>query len=80
MFVALEIISSIHAPFDCGRFYDSSKFNFSAQGKEDFECPTNTGNGNFADPVTCRRFYQVSLKSVKVHLALSLLFKETKEG
>lgn len=28
--------------------------------KEEFECPTNAGNGNFADPVTCRRFYQVS--------------------
>lgn len=28
--------------------------------KEEFECPPNVGNGNFADPVTCRRFYQVS--------------------
>jgi len=28
--------------------------------KEEFECPANAGNGNFADPVTCRRFYQVS--------------------
>lgn len=27
--------------------------------KEEYECPTNVGNGNFADPVTCRRFYQV---------------------
>lgn len=26
--------------------------------KEEFECPPNAGNGNFADPVTCRRFYQ----------------------
>lgn len=29
--------------------------------QEDFECPTNAGNGNYADPVTCRRFYQVSV-------------------
>lgn len=27
--------------------------------KEEFECPPNAGNGNFADPVSCRRFYQV---------------------
>ncbi|KAK9870336.1 hypothetical protein WA026_006421 [Henosepilachna vigintioctopunctata] len=26
-------------------------------GKE-FECPQQVGNGNFADPATCRRFYQ----------------------
>lgn len=29
-----------------------------SKDKEEFECPTNDGNGNFADPVTCRRFYQ----------------------
>lgn len=23
-----------------------------------FECPQGMGNGNFADPATCRRFYQ----------------------
>lgn len=28
--------------------------------KKEFECPENGGNGNFADPATCRRFYQVS--------------------
>lgn len=27
--------------------------------KEEFVCPTGFGNGNFADPATCRRFYQV---------------------
>lgn len=28
--------------------------------EEDFVCPEGTqGNGNFADPATCRRFYQV---------------------
>jgi hypothetical protein len=31
-----------------------------SKDKEEFECPTNVGNGNFADPVTCRRFYQVT--------------------
>lgn len=29
--------------------------------REEFACPAGYGNGNFADPVTCRRFYQVSL-------------------
>lgn len=29
--------------------------------KKEFECPENGGNGNFADPATCRRFYQVKL-------------------
>lgn len=27
---------------------------------EEFTCPEGQGNGNFADPATCRRFYQVS--------------------
>lgn len=26
--------------------------------EEEFQCPQATGNGNFADPATCRRFYQ----------------------
>jgi len=26
---------------------------------EEFKCPEGQGNGNFADPATCRRFYQV---------------------
>lgn len=26
----------------------------------EFKCPSGYGNGNFADPATCRRFYQVS--------------------
>uniref|UniRef100_A0A1A9ZBG6 Chitin-binding type-2 domain-containing protein n=1 Tax=Glossina pallidipes TaxID=7398 RepID=A0A1A9ZBG6_GLOPL len=26
--------------------------------KEEFQCPSNIANGNYADPVTCRRFYQ----------------------
>lgn len=29
--------------------------------REEFTCPFGYGNGNFADPVTCRRFYQVGL-------------------
>lgn len=27
---------------------------------EEFTCPEGQGNGNFADPATCRRFYQVN--------------------
>ncbi|KAF5300043.1 hypothetical protein FQR65_LT09300 [Abscondita terminalis] len=30
----------------------------SRQTTEDFLCPENLGNGNYADPQTCRRFYQ----------------------
>lgn len=26
---------------------------------EDFICPEGQGNGNFADPASCKRFYQV---------------------
>ncbi|ENN82894.1 hypothetical protein YQE_00734, partial [Dendroctonus ponderosae] len=26
--------------------------------EDDFQCPSATGTGNFADPATCRRFYQ----------------------
>lgn len=29
---------------------------------EEFVCPAGFGNGNFADPATCRRFYQVYLQ------------------
>lgn len=32
-----------------------------AAEKVEFKCPTDYGNGNFADPATCRRFYQVGL-------------------
>ncbi|CAH2211386.1 jg21353, partial [Pararge aegeria aegeria] len=32
---------------------------------EEFVCPEGTqGNGNFADPATCRRFYQVSARPI----------------
>jgi hypothetical protein len=27
--------------------------------EKEYLCPEGEGNGNFADPVTCRRFYQV---------------------
>nr|XP_023029804.1 uncharacterized protein LOC111517773 [Leptinotarsa decemlineata] len=38
-----------------------------ADGKE-FECPQSTGNGNYADPATCKRFYQliIYLESLNV--------------
>lgn len=49
--------------------------NFSALGQkgkkdqeekkdEQFKCPEGQGNGNFADPATCRRFYQVILSLI----------------
>lgn len=47
----------------CGHSNRSLMYDFLAQSKDNkqevFECPTNAGNGNFADPVSCRRFYQV---------------------
>lgn len=35
---------------------------FAAQTKEkeEFTCPSHIANGNYADPATCRRFYQVN--------------------
>jgi len=27
----------------------------------DYQCPEGLGQGNFADPATCRRFYQLQL-------------------
>lgn len=27
---------------------------------EKFRCPEDQGNGNYADPATCRKFYQVN--------------------
>lgn len=30
-----------------------------ASEREPFKCPEGYGNGNFADPATCRKFYQV---------------------
>lgn len=42
-------------------FYPTLKSLTTAQSKdkEDFECPNGVGNGDFADPTQCRRFYQV---------------------
>lgn len=53
---------------------------FSAQ-KSDYVCPEGYGNGNFADPATCRRFYQVSTIALKYYsdlAALNLYEKSTK--
>lgn len=35
----------------------------------EFQCPEAVGNGNFADPSTCRRFYQVSVGAWSMRLA-----------
>lgn len=37
----------------------------------EFVCPEGAGNGNFADPATCRRFYQVSVDTVFLFRYLS---------
>lgn len=38
--------------------------------KVEFKCPSGYGNGNFADPATCRRFYQVSFFRLRLLFAL----------
>lgn len=45
-----------------------------SKDKEEFECPTNTGNGNFADPVTCRRFYQVFIRMIQLFSCCYLIY------
>lgn len=37
-----------------------------------FKCPEGYGNGNFADPVTCRRFYQVNYTSIRFRFCLRI--------
>lgn len=32
--------------------------------EEEFQCPLATGSGNYADPATCKRFYQVMKQSI----------------
>uniref|UniRef100_A0A1B0AX91 Uncharacterized protein n=1 Tax=Glossina palpalis gambiensis TaxID=67801 RepID=A0A1B0AX91_9MUSC len=39
--------------------------------KEEFQCPSNIANGNYADPVTCRRFYQHNNENYFIYLAKS---------
>lgn len=46
--------------------------------EETFACPETGGNGNYADPATCRRFYQVKCiicrRKKKNHFYFVLLF------
>lgn len=35
--------------------------------KVEFKCPSGYGNGVFADPASCRRFYQVSFRQCQWH-------------
>lgn len=37
----------------------SQKRSDDKKDETEFVCPEGQGNGNFADPATCRRFYQV---------------------
>lgn len=39
----------------------SQKRSDDKKDEPEFVCPEGQGNGNFADPATCRRFYQVLL-------------------
>lgn len=41
-------------------YYFVGQKSSSTPEKKDFECPSGYGNGNFADPANCRRFYQVN--------------------
>lgn len=42
--------------------------------REEFKCPNGNANGNYADPVTCRRFYQVSCLVAWTHKKISFSF------
>lgn len=42
--------------------------------QEEFECPQGAGNGNFADPATCRRFYQVNRYTIFFYIFLHIYF------
>lgn len=42
--------------------------------KVEFKCPSGYGNGNFADPSTCRRFYQVSFLFYIIKFMIRLFF------
>lgn len=55
--IALSFISSVHCQKNKK---DEDKKD------EEFKCPEGQGNGNFADPATCRRFYQV------IHIIINL--------
>lgn len=55
-------------------FYSHTAQSKDSKDKEEFECPTNWGNGNFADPVTCRRFYQVDEKLRQLYNIHKLFF------
>lgn len=44
--------------------------------KEEFVCPIGFGNGNFADPATCRRFYQVKFVLFVVQYQEAICFFE----
>ncbi|KAJ8973861.1 hypothetical protein NQ317_016873 [Molorchus minor] len=37
---------------------DQKKAKADDKKNEEYECPHSTGNGNYADPATCKRFYQ----------------------
>jgi hypothetical protein len=42
---------------------------------ETFVCPEIGGNGNYADPATCRRFYQVFFINI-IYIITFLLFNK----
>lgn len=53
----------------------SQKRSDDKKDEPEFVCPEGQGNGNFADPATCRRFYQVLL-----HAHHSILLKMTRKS
>lgn len=58
----LATLLSYFMPFDAITvfiLFSGQKTSPPPEKREEFTCPSGYGNGNYADPVTCRRFYQV---------------------
>lgn len=61
-FYTLYILYILYLSYICHSNRGLFQHLFAAQTKEkeEFTCPSHIANGNYADPATCRRFYQVS--------------------
>uniref|UniRef100_A0A1A9UUL0 Chitin-binding type-2 domain-containing protein n=1 Tax=Glossina austeni TaxID=7395 RepID=A0A1A9UUL0_GLOAU len=54
----IAIIKVLIIDDDDPKLNEKTRSNLMETQKEEFQCPSNIANGNYADPVTCRRFYQ----------------------
>lgn len=59
---SIHIFYTLDLSYIChfNRAFCQNLFAAQTKEKEEFTCPSHIANGNYADPATCRRFYQVS--------------------